>query len=122
MSVRVQVKHLSAVAIAQINPLEDDWTSWVIARAKEHGWMVHHARPARTANGWRTPVQGHKGAPDLLLARDGDVLVPELKRDGTYPDPDQRAWQKALGPRGEVWRPRDAVAVLARLARPAAAA
>jgi hypothetical protein len=87
MSVRVQVKHLSAVAVAQINPVEDDWASWVITRAKEHGWRVHHARPARSGRGWRTPVQGDVGAPDLLLARAGEVLHVELKRGRHLPGP-----------------------------------
>ena len=100
---------------------EDAWTRWVIDAAILHGWMVHHARPARTSRGWRTPVQGHVGAPDLLLARDGDVILAELKRNDTYPTREQREWLRHLGGHGCVWRPRDADAVLARLARVRAA-
>lgn len=96
---------------------EDAWKAWVIATAKWHGWMVQHVRPARTAKGWRTPIEGDKGAPDLLLARDGDVLLRELKRNGEYPRPEQREWLRHLGDYGEVWRPRDQDAVLARLVR-----
>lgn len=93
--------------------LEEEWASFVIGAAKAHGWMVAHFRPARTTRGWRTPVEGHSGSPDLLLARRGVVLLVELKRDTTKPRPDQAAWLAAIGPRhGSVWRPRDREAVL----------
>src|SRR5438045_1363488 len=95
---------------------EDDWKTWVMDVAILHGWRVSHSRPARTAKGWRTAVQGHIGAPDLLLARDGDVILAELKRNDTYPTREQREWLRHLGGYGCVWRPRDADTVLARLA------
>lgn len=64
-------------------------------------WAVHHCRPARTARGYRTPIQGHKGFPDLVLARGGVVLFRELKgydargRLGTV-SPEQRDWGRQL--------------------------
>ena len=64
-------------------------------------WAVHHCRPARTARGYRTPIQGHKGFPDLVLARDGLVLFRELKgydargRLGRV-SPEQRDWGRQL--------------------------
>lgn len=96
---------------------EAAWTSWVIDAAKLHGWRVHHARPGRTAQGWRTPVQGHVGAPDLLLARGGDVVCAELKTRTGRVRPEQRDWLHNLGAHGALWRPADAGQVLARLAR-----
>jgi hypothetical protein len=117
MTARMRIEDLPAAAIAQMNPLEHQWVDWVIARAKESGYMVVHFRKAQSAKGFRTPIQGDTGAPDLLLAREGDVLLPELKRDGTYPRADQREWLRHLGPYGCVWRPRDADQVLARLRR-----
>jgi hypothetical protein len=98
---------------------EEAWTTWVIEAATLHGWRVSHGRPARTGRGWRTPVQGHIGAPDLLLARDGDVLLIELKSNTGRLRPDQDIWLNHLGPYGGVWRPRDANLVLARLRRTA---
>ena len=74
-----------------------------------------HARPARTAGGWRTPVQGDKGAPDLLLARGGQVILAELKRDGKNPTADQVAWLNAIGATARLWRPADWMDVLAEL-------
>lgn len=51
----------------------------IIALAKAKGWMVHHARPARTEKGWRTPITGDVGFPDLVLARNGQIILAELK-------------------------------------------
>lgn len=96
---------------------EADWLRQVIDTALLHGWRVSHSRPARTSQGWRTPVQGHIGAPDLLLARGGDVICAELKTDRGRVSPEQHLWLAALGDHGRVWRPRDRDHVLARLAR-----
>lgn len=96
---------------------EDDWLSFVVDYAMHQGWRVQHIRPTRTGKGFRTPVQGHSGAPDLLLARSGEVVLVELKRNSTYPRADQREWLNHLGTHGCVWRPRDVDKVMARLSR-----
>lgn len=95
---------------------ESNWTSRVIAIASLHGWRVHHARPARTTQGWRTPVQGHIGAPDLLLARRGEVICAELKVGKNKLRPDQQLWADAIGDRFRLWRPEDSDDVLKELA------
>ena len=51
------------------------WQADVVALAKANSWMVAHFRPAKTAEGWRTPVEGHAGFVDLVLAR-GEVVRP----------------------------------------------
>lgn len=51
----------------------------VIELAKLRGWTLAHFRPARTNRGWRTPVQGDPGFPDLVLVRPPRVLFVELK-------------------------------------------
>ncbi len=90
----------------------------VIEMARWNGWMVHHVRPALRQSGRvSTPVQGHIGAPDLLLARDGTVIAAELKSDAGRLRPEQRQWLDHLGVHGCVWRPRDSDEVQARLAR-----
>ena len=58
---------------------EDDLLGNVIHAARIHGWLVHHCRAARTADGWRTPVQGNRGFPDLVLAKPGRLVLAELK-------------------------------------------
>lgn len=88
----------------------------VIDYALLRGWRVAHHRPARTVHGWRTPVEGHPGVPDLILARDGRVLLVELKRQHGRPTPDQRLWLEALHGHGRIWRPGDWEEIMAELA------
>ena len=84
---------------------EADLLQRTIDLAKLTGWRVHHARPARTAKGWRTPTQGHVGLPDLILARGGVVIMAELKGPRGKVTPEQREWLDACGDHGRLWRP-----------------
>lgn len=68
----------------------------IIEAAKLYGWRCAHFRPAMTVRGWRTPVQGDAGFPDLVLARLGKVMFLELKREGGRVSPDQQAWLNDL--------------------------
>jgi hypothetical protein len=96
---------------------EEAWQNQVIDLARLFGWHVHHTRPARTARGWATPIQGHKGFPDLVLARAGRVIFAELKTDTGRLRPEQQEWQQELTAYGSedadpthevyVWRPAD---------------
>lgn len=99
---------------------EAQFTDWLVEAAKLHGWMVGHFRPARTTRGWRTPVQGDEGFPDVVLARDGVVLIAELKAARGRLRPGQQAWLAALGATAVVWRPSDRDEILRVLARPPA--
>lgn len=87
----------------------------VIQLAILRGWQVAHFRPARTDKGWRTPVEGHRGFPDLALARGGRFIGAELKRQHEHPTPEQRAWLLALGGFGRVWRPSDMDSIMEEL-------
>lgn len=86
---------------------EDDLLRAVIDLAHLRGWLVVHHRPARTEKGWRTPTQGDKGVPDLILARRGVVILAELKSDRGRLTLEQMAWRDALGQHWRVWRPAD---------------
>lgn len=71
-----------------------------------------HIRPARTANGWRTPVQGDgKGFPDLLiLTYDDRLLFRELKSNTGHLMSHQIGWANGLMNADldyAVWRPSD---------------
>lgn len=89
----------------QLKATEDAFQRLVIEYAP-------HFRPGRTANGsWRTPVEaGGKGFPDLVLLRDDEQLVVELKADNGRLTPEQEEWIEAFqraGVEAWIWRPRD---------------
>lgn len=60
------------------------------------GWLVFHARPARTTQGWATPVSyDGVGFPDLACARDGVVRLIEVKGPRGRLATAQQAWLDA---------------------------
>lgn len=78
-------------------PTEADCQTAIIAAARALGYLVHHQRPARLADGRiRTTIQGDKGWPDLVIAGHGRCWAIELKRPGNPPSPEQVAWITAL--------------------------
>ena len=85
--------------------------SVVIRFARLRGWLVTHSRPGRTAHGWRTPIQGDPGYPDLTLIRNGRLVFAELKSDTGKVRQEQRVWLSCLveapGVECYVWRPGD---------------
>ena len=91
---------------------EAAFTTQVIQLAQFCGWRVAHFRPARTATGWRTAVQGDgKGFPDLVMIRNGALIVAELKMPGGKPTQEQIEWLKAFDSIGcgrvNTWTPDD---------------
>jgi phage gp29-like protein len=75
------------------------------------GWTWAHFRPAMTARGWRTAVEGPGGVgfPDLILWRDRTIFV-ELKANGGRLRPEQQHTVECLQAAGaevHVFRPRD---------------
>lgn len=93
---------------------EDELLTAVIALCKLMQLRVHHVRPARTEQGWRTPVQGHAGFPDLVIAGPAGHLFRELKSDTGRLTEDQVDWLVMLGPGSGIWRPVDLVSGLIR--------
>lgn len=93
---------------------ESAFQQQVTGLAELLGWHWAHFRPARTAHGWATPVQGPmgRGFPDLVMARprDSRLLFVELKRDGGRTTPEQDAVLDVLSASGadvRTWRPAD---------------
>lgn len=84
---------------------EAAWMSRVMDYARLRGWLRVHIRPARTSRRWRTPYEGDPGLPDLVLARDGQVLLVELKVPRGRTTAEQDAWLAAAGQHGRLWRP-----------------
>lgn len=78
-------------------PTEAEIQSTILETAIATNWMVCHFRPARTSSGWRTPVEGHTGFPDLVCARDGHILTLEIKGPRGVLSHEQALWQQHLG-------------------------
>jgi len=82
----------------------------VIDLARLHGWLVHHVRPAMTAKGYRTPLQGDTGFPDCVLLKPPRLLFVELKAEKGRLSDEQTVWLlqlKASGADARIWRPAD---------------
>lgn len=86
----------------------------VIEHAEWLGWRVMHPRPARTASGWVTAVQGTwaRGYPDLTMLHpaSGRIMAVELKSADGRLAAEQRDWLdwfRACGVDARVWRPDD---------------
>src|SRR6187399_2525587 len=90
---------------------EDDLLRAVLDLCQYRGILTFHARPARTAQGWRTPVMGNGiGFPDAVMVGPGGVLYRELKAERGRVSPAQRLWLDRLteaGQDADVWRPVD---------------
>jgi hypothetical protein len=87
------------------------------AYAEQQGWLIHYERQSGHVgeNGkWRG--SGPKGKPDLTLARNGRVMLAELKTEKGRCSPEQRAWLDELGGYGHLWRPSDAQFIMDELA------
>ena len=77
---------------------EADFQRLLVELAQLRGWKVQHTRPAQNSRGrWSTPIQGDAGFPDLVLARNGVVIVLELKSEKGRLSASQREWLEALG-------------------------
>lgn len=92
---------------------EDELQTGILGLAHNERWRVAHFRPAQNARGdWRTPVAADgKGFPDLVLVREGRLVIAELKaQDGRTSD-DQRRWihefLQVEGIEVHIWRPMD---------------
>jgi hypothetical protein len=72
---------------------ETDLQRTIIDACKIYGFKVSHFRPAKTERGWRTPVQGDAGFPDLAIAGHGHLLLAELKIGRGKLRPDQAMWR-----------------------------
>jgi hypothetical protein len=81
---------------------EEDFIQTVIDYARLRGWLVSHFRPGRTRDGWRTPIQGDAGFPDLVMARiepttgQARLIICELKSLRGRVTDDQSRWLQTL--------------------------
>ena len=95
----------------RIEPSETEFTNLVLELAAFKGWMTLHIRPGRTADSWRTPVQGDGvGFPDIFAVRPPRLVAAELKVGYNKVTPAQQAWLATLAAAGVetfVWYPKD---------------
>lgn len=100
---------------------EKEFQSQVIILARLHGWLVMHTRAVEIRPGvWKTPMQGHAGFPDLVLAHHTrGVIFAELKAAKGRLSDMQEVWLQTLNDAGmehHVWRPSDFQYISSRLA------
>lgn len=89
---------------------EADFATQVYDLLSRFQWRWTHFRPALTGKGWRTPLQGHAGFPDIIAIRGGRFLVLELKGDGGKVTAEQQEWLdlfRAGSAEVHVWWPDD---------------
>jgi len=82
-----------------VNPVlpkesEESWQNWQIRKLQENGWRVHAERPAWSAKGYRTPIQGDEGFPDVISTHEqvNYCLVIENKSMTGSLSPAQEKW------------------------------
>ena len=80
--------------------LESEYTSTIIEAAQRLGYLACHFRPARTARGWRTSLEGTPGFPDLVVVGYGRIWFIELKRQPNKPSGEQLLWLERLAEAG----------------------
>ncbi len=91
----------------------------------ENAWRDHTVIPYARLQGWRvyfTHYSKHSpsGFPDLVLVRDGVLLMRELKTDRGSLTAAQAYWLadlQAAGVNAKVWRPQDWPAIVATLTK-----
>ncbi len=84
---------------------ESQFQQMITDRAKVRGWLVYHTYDSRRSTA---------GFPDLVLARDGRVLIIEVKTEKGRLSKAQAEWLRELGIDDSlrsqevyVWRPSD---------------
>ena len=77
---------------------EQDRQSRITDALELYQWLWCHFRPAYTAKGYRTAIEGHKGFPDIVAVHParGILLFCEVKPNGGKLSPEQIEWRDAL--------------------------
>uniref|UniRef100_A0A6M3KM53 Putative VRR-NUC domain-containing protein n=1 Tax=viral metagenome TaxID=1070528 RepID=A0A6M3KM53_9ZZZZ len=73
-----------------------DFINAILEVAELTGWLVHVERPAMTAKGYRTPIQGDAGFPDIVLTKRGKLIFWEVKIPPDKVRPEQQLWLDML--------------------------
>ena len=74
---------------------ETEFQNAVNKTAKQFGYLCYHTHDSR---------RSAPGFPDLVLAKNGVVLIVELKTDTGVVTTDQKTW--LLATHGVIWRPK----------------
>jgi len=100
-----------AQRLIAVNMSEEALLKNILDAARKLGWRSAHFRPAKTEQGWRTPVSGDgKGFLDLVLLHERMhlVVVAECKTMKGELTKEQEGWLyswRCAGVPALVWRP-----------------
>src|SRR5256885_11723762 len=75
---------------------ERDFERGVLETLRLFGWRFTHFRPAKTEKGWRTPLSGDAGFPDIVAVRSNRVIWIELKAEKGRLSDEQGHWLAPL--------------------------
>ena len=93
---------------SMLKPSETQFRGAVIELAEWCGWRAYGIRRSDGVLLSDTAV----GFPDLVIAKAGRLLIPELKRDRDTRTPEQLAWADCLPVENyRLWRPTDMDAI-----------
>ena len=71
---------------------EADFQRTVTDALTLYRWRWTHFRPANTGRGWRTPLSGSPGFPDIVAVRGKNILFIELKSEKGRISQEQADW------------------------------
>ena len=80
----------------------------VMDAMRHFGWSYTHFRPGMTKHGWKTPLEGDAGWPDIYAVRVERAVAIELKSDIGQLTLNQAQWLARLrraGTETYLWRP-----------------
>ena len=96
------------------NISEKEFMKLITDYAREHNWKFHHCNDMSRCSGDLDGRYSGRGFADLVMARNGEIIVAELKSENGSISKAQMEWIREY-PATEIWRPSMAGYIMERL-------